>query len=288
MTGNSILMDNLPESDPALEQVNGGFTLKSLPQQQQQQQPNNNQEHPESSGAFPFRSSSPNRATVRFGGVTQVLEFDQPRHHDDDNDGDNAVEDSSTTTTTTSLWYSSQDYEQFKVLAMVEAKKASKQYSGSKRLIRQAYQQALVVAAATEPLPPPPSNDDDHQNYLGVAGHGCVDALGLEQLSDRGIYRHRKRRRVCLLETVSHIQQTVVAAPQQQQQQQHYDTTAQLLRRACQGISRPSKLFAHYLATSMATLPDHADNDNDNDINSATKQQVHIFSFGTQPSSAWR
>ena len=189
-------------------------------------------------------------SSVRFGNVSEISVSSCRKHQRDEDDVDVA-----------SLWYSEQDFARFKIMAMDDAKQVGRACPISRRQIRRVYEQTLTTSQSES------SSDDDSTastscNLEELQSHDCVEAVGVEQIVDRGVYRHRKRRRLSLLETVCRIQKQASpetsssCSPKDSCVLQHQPETALLLRYACEGITGPSKIFAQYLGSAASRIQD--------------------------------
>ena len=156
------------------------------------------------------------------------------------------------------FWYSPQDYQQFKATALADAKQVTEASPKIKSRIRQAFQVFTATTAATAKHP----DSDGNQTLLHpewekhVPLHGCCEAVGLEYLVDRNVYRRRKRLRRTMLDAVDQIQKATpleTTGEVQQEQEQHQ---CLLIRRACEDLSGPSKQFAHYVGIAAAATAD--------------------------------
>ncbi|KAL7578635.1 hypothetical protein ACA910_009780 [Epithemia clementina (nom. ined.)] len=166
---------------------------------------------------------------VRFAGVSEVWLSD-----DEQDDVDLSA-----------LWYSQEEFDQFKSLLVVDVKKLVKTSRRIRSRICKAHKATINCCLGTLN-----SVIDDGQRSpvqmkdLTVALHGCVEVVGLEQLVDRDLYREKRHRRIILLEAVDEMQATTYML--------HEDIRSAILRFACENISGPSKLFAEYLGAAAA------------------------------------
>ena len=175
-----------------------------------------------------------------------------------------------------SLWYNGEDYSQFKAQALADAKamirrnrrchddiaatKDTSDCSGSENTtakIRQAYE--LISSSDCLML---------SLQEMNAPYHGSCEAVGLEKMLGRDVYRDKKQRRERLLDAVGAIQCTCdehfhgkrhssegssSLLPDHQQLKllsEIKNVQSILLRRVCETISAPSKVFANYLGES--------------------------------------
>ena len=146
-----------------------------------------------------------------------------------------------------SLWYSRREYHKFKKLILADFEETVRSYQASCKnqednlcsSIRRAYNEIQ----ASRPLEEEQKSDDklnDEEPDLRPMFHGYDGIVGLERLADMELYCDRRRRYSDLIEAIAHAQ-----ADPGMHSEEH-------LRHVCEQISRPSKLFARYLANAAA------------------------------------
>ncbi|KAL7568176.1 hypothetical protein ACA910_020870 [Epithemia clementina (nom. ined.)] len=202
------------------------------------------------------RRLRPTSYVVRFDGVTTV--WSSPPLQ--------ASNEQETTTEIASLWYTKEEYAQFRTTLVAEAKEAlrsdktkeSKSQSGVSS-IRRAYEMiaSTTCFATQDAIDSNSSSDDDNVNFaiesilpdLDLPCRGCSDFVGLEQLVAKKIHREKHRRRCMLWDAVLDIQQAI---HEQHGPKACKDLQSNIIRRVCEEISGPSKLFALYLGMASS------------------------------------
>ena len=248
----TLIMTPRRITDPAMEQVDNNNNNNTTTKQQSQQE-------------RPPRKRL--RSIVQFDNVCEIFspdpamedihsqnETEMVNHHH--HPAEDAVSSSP-------FWYSQQDYQQFKATALADAKQVTEASPKIKSRIRQAFQVFTATTTAATATPEEHPDSDGNQTLLHPEWekhtplHGCCEAVGLEYLVDRNVYRHRKRLRRMLLDAVDQIQKTTpletAVEVQQEQKEQHQ---CLLLRRVCEDLSGPSKQFAHYVGSAAAATAD--------------------------------
>ncbi|KAL7568178.1 hypothetical protein ACA910_020872 [Epithemia clementina (nom. ined.)] len=182
-----------------------------------------------------LRTSSALRRRVRFN--------DQVFEANDQNDCNSENNDCSLS------WYADEDYAQFKKDLNHDARMALKRYKalqcqGNMKTcpIRQAHEKITAAAAAGHKKKSRQSNDLVLIQELNLVFYThCVDELlGLEEMVSKQIHSDKHFRRQLLLAAVEEIQMPQVEWSSD-------DLRAAVLRRVCQDISGPSRLFALYV-----------------------------------------
>ena len=94
--------------------------------------------------------------------------------------------------------------------------------------------------------------------HLGVENHGCWQVVGLERMLGHEVYVDKQRRRKRLQTVVCKVQSNFARQNRRNLVKERSQTTnrhnqAMVLRRACENISAPSRLFARYLGVASLT-----------------------------------
>ncbi|KAL7578675.1 hypothetical protein ACA910_009815 [Epithemia clementina (nom. ined.)] len=174
------------------------------------------------------------------------------------------------------LWYSRQEYAQFKALVLADTKSVIEKCRKTKRpqvssMIARAFH---AISTATDVL-----GVDHHKNHAPCTGnnhttntatttscarvtahsddlsavvsffHNCADVIGLERVLDLNIYRNRKRRRSSQLKAIQDVQSPAFLR-HACGNDPHLRAT--ILSKACSSISTSSVLFAQYLGLASA------------------------------------
>uniref|UniRef100_A0A7S3DVN3 Uncharacterized protein n=1 Tax=Entomoneis paludosa TaxID=265537 RepID=A0A7S3DVN3_9STRA len=189
-TPSLLLSNNSKNEDPALQETSSTVTVTGILKQQQ--------------------SKSPSKRAVGFSKKTTRFVYKKPSVSTDD------------------LWYSNEEFAQFKVDfkqdAKAVARSAKKSDSGNQAVLE------VFDECQRESLPSP--SNPALQAFLQDATH-----TGLERMAAREIFADKGSRRKALYRALRQVQGLESSA---------------LLRTTFEQVSRPSVLFAHCIATAAA------------------------------------
>ncbi|KAL7578621.1 hypothetical protein ACA910_009768 [Epithemia clementina (nom. ined.)] len=218
------------------------------------------------------RRGTSSDSCVRFSGVTELWLSSTPSGEVTAGAVNDTPDDHDRLPPASSLWYSRREYKQFKKSVVDDFKETirncrEQQQTSSNtstaapttRLslcsaIRLAYNK--IVSSPSERL----SSDDDlftlvvpQDPDFSLLLHGCEGIVGLERLADKELYCDRRRRHSNLINAIAQVQANLDLYNCDNDHRQA------ILRNVCEEISRPSKMFARYLAVA-AESPDSIPN----------------------------